>query len=221
MRIAKVRDGTPPPQRPVATVVVGGDAVARHAVARLLPDDGFAVDPASRPESPALIIVLLSIATEAERVGQLRAQVERHPDARLLAIMPVGATNTSLRRVLIAGATGIALDDDLERTLEPTAWATLAGLLALPMSLARHIAPRPLSHREKEILSLVMLGRTNREIAHALFLAESTVKTHLSSAFRKLDARSRSEAVTRLTDPEGGYAPAILEIPNATLAAAG
>jgi DNA-binding NarL/FixJ family response regulator len=221
MRIAKVRDGTPPPQRPVATAVVGGDAIARQAVARVLPEDDFLINTANPAESPALIIVLLSVATEAERVSQLRTHGERHPDARLLAIMPVAAPNSSLRRALIAGATGIALDDDLDRTLEPTAWATLAGQLAVPISLARQIAPRPLSHREKEILTLVTQGRTNREIARHLFLAESTVKTHLSSAFRKLDARSRAEAVTRLSDPESGYSNALLEIPNVPLAATG
>ena len=47
-----------------------------------------------------------------------------------------------------------------------------------------------------------MQGLTNREIAPQLYLAESTVKTHLSSAFRKLDARSRAEAVARIQDPE-------------------
>ena len=55
-----------------------------------------------------------------------------------------------------------------------------------------------------------MAGHTNREIADRLYSAESTVKTHLSSAFRKLDARSRSEAVSRIMDPESGYRATIL-----------
>ena len=57
-----------------------------------------------------------------------------------------------------------------------------------------------------------MLGFTNREIAQKLFLAESTVKTHLSSAFRKIDARSRSEAVARIQDPESGYGMGVLAV---------
>ena len=91
----------------------------------------------------------------------------------------------------------------------------LAGQLAVPVSLGRQIAPRPLSHREKQILSLVIRGCTNREIAHKLFLAESTVKTHLSSSFRKLDAGARSEAVERIMDPENGYGTVILELGDA------
>ena len=54
-------------------------------------------------------------------------------------------------------------------------------------------------------MGLVVLGYTNRQIADALFLAESTVKTHLSSAFGKLDARSRSEAAAVILDPEEGH----------------
>jgi DNA-binding NarL/FixJ family response regulator len=221
MRIANARHGTSPRLRPVATAVVGGDAPTRRLAAHLLADAGFSVDEPGPSFAPALILLLLTDATDAERVGEVRALVEAHPDARVLAIMPAGARNAPLRRVLLAGAAGIVLDDELELTLVPTARATLAGQLTVPAALGRQIAPRPLSHREKQILALVMLGRTNREIAHKLFLAESTVKTHLSSAFRKLDARSRSEAVTRVTDPESGYGATILEIANDSFAAAG
>jgi len=56
----------------------------------------------------------------------------------------------------------------------------------------------------------VVEGLTNREIAERLYLAESTIKTHLSSIFRKIDARSRAEAVSRVQDPESGYGLAIL-----------
>jgi DNA-binding NarL/FixJ family response regulator len=187
----------------------------------MLAEAGFIVQTDPRDRPPDLVLVLLTHATDAERVGELRAVAGLHPEARVLAVMPAGAPNASLRRVLLAGASGIVLDDDLERTFVPTARAVLAGQLTVPTALGRQIAPRPLSHREKQILALVMLGRTNREIADALYLAESTIKTHLSSAFRKLDARSRSEAVTRITDPESVYGPSILELANGPLAAAG
>jgi DNA-binding NarL/FixJ family response regulator len=193
----------------------------RRRIAELLTAAGFQADAEVPSAGPALVLLVLTEATEAERVGELRTLGESHPDACVLAIMPSAAANSSLRRVLLAGATGIVLEDDLDRALVPTARATLVGQLTVPTVLGRQIAPRPLSHREKQILALVMLGRTNREIAAKLFLAESTVKTHLSSAFRKLDARSRSEAVTRITDPENGYRSTIMEIMNDSLAAAG
>ena len=63
-----------------------------------------------------------------------------------------------------------------------------------------------------------MAGMTNREIAGKLFLAESTIKTHLASTFRKLDARSRAEAVARITDSESGYGTGILTVDEAVAA---
>jgi DNA-binding NarL/FixJ family response regulator len=197
--------------------VVGGVEVDRRHVARLLEEGGLAV--CSDPE-PGALIVLLSRANDFARVREIRAAAQAQPDARILAVMAPGASNAVLRRALLAGAQGIIFDSDVDRTLLPTARAMLAGQLAVPCALGRQIAPRPLSHREKEIVALVMLGCTNRQIADKLYLAESTVKTHLSSAFRKLDARSRSEAVARIQDPEGGYGAGILAISDGLRAVA-
>jgi DNA-binding NarL/FixJ family response regulator len=147
---------------------------------------------------------------EADRVRAIRAAAAAAPDRPLLVVMPAASSNASLRRALLAGAAGIVLDAEAERALAPTAAAVLAGQLTVPTGLGRQIAPRPLSHREKEIMALVARGLTNREIATRLFLSESTVKTHLSSAFRKLDARSRADAVARITDPESGYGLGVL-----------
>jgi LuxR family transcriptional regulator, maltose regulon positive regulatory protein len=55
----------------------------------------------------------------------------------------------------------------------------------------------PLSNREREVLALVAAGRSNREIAQELFVAQSTVKTHTNNIYRKLDARSRTQALAR------------------------
>ena len=84
----------------------------------------------------------------------------------------------------------------------------------MPRSLRRQLAPRALSYREKQILGLVVQGYTNRQIADKLIVAESTVKTHLSSAFGKLDTRSRSEAAALIVDPEEGFGLGILPIPD-------
>ena len=55
----------------------------------------------------------------------------------------------------------------------------------------------PLSERELEVLRLVADGLSNDEIGQKLFLAVSTVKGHNLRIFGKLQARNRSEAVTR------------------------
>ena len=154
-----------------------------------------------------MIVLEAAGATAIAEIGRL---TDGRPGVKVLAVMPDEASNAALRRALIAGAHGLVVASDVESALVATTHAMLVGQLTVPSALGRQIAPRPLSHREKEIIRLVVLGLTNREIAQRLFLSESTVKTHLSSAFRKLDARSRSEAVARITDPEAGYGMGIL-----------
>ncbi len=52
-----------------------------------------------------------------------------------------------------------------------------------------------LTQREKEVLSLLSTGRTNKEIAKTLFISEKTVKSHLNSIFRKLNVTGRLQAI--------------------------
>jgi LuxR family transcriptional regulator, maltose regulon positive regulatory protein len=55
----------------------------------------------------------------------------------------------------------------------------------------------PLSKRELEVLQLLALGQTNRQIAQQLVVAAGTVKAHTASIYRKLDAANRTQAVGR------------------------
>lgn len=60
-----------------------------------------------------------------------------------------------------------------------------------------HRATELLSERESEILRLVTLGMSNKEMAEQLFLSERTVKAHLTNIFNKLNVASRSEAIVK------------------------
>ena len=55
----------------------------------------------------------------------------------------------------------------------------------------------PLSPREREILSLLGTGSSNKEIADRLCLAEGTVKNHVTNILTKLDVRDRTQAALR------------------------
>ena len=54
-----------------------------------------------------------------------------------------------------------------------------------------------MSERELEVLALVAVGKSNRQIASELFIALSTVKTHVKNIYGKLNVRNRTQAVSQ------------------------
>ena len=73
----------------------------------------------------------------------------------------------------------------------------LKGLQEVARDFPSLDRPDPLSEREVEILGLMCGGYSNREIAEALFLAEGTVKNHISNILSKLGVRDRTRAVLK------------------------
>ena len=133
-------------------------------------------------------------------------------DSAVILITPA-IDRWEVRSALAAGASGVLHEDgELSRTLPCCIRAVLAGQVCVPARHGRQIAPPALSAREKQILGLVVMGYMNCQIAERLFLAESTVKSHLSSAFGKLGVRSRNEAVSLILDPERGLGTGILAL---------
>jgi DNA-binding NarL/FixJ family response regulator len=116
------------------------------------------------------------------------------------------------RRVVDAGVDGLVFAEQLGYALAPTVAAVLAGQTAIPRVLRAGLRRPSLSFREKQVLGMVVMGFTNSEIASRLFVAESTVKSHLSAAFRKLGVQSRNEAASLILDPQGSLGPGILAI---------
>ena len=93
--------------------------------------------------------------------------------------------------------------DQLEEALAPTVAAVFAGQMVVPRDMRDSVERPSLSTRERQILAMLVIGLTNQEIGAQMFLAESTVKSHLSSAYSKLGVRSRSEAVAVIIDRPG------------------
>jgi DNA-binding NarL/FixJ family response regulator len=189
--------------------LVADDATARARAAGILAGAGIV---AGDDADDRLLLMLLR-GDAAERIAAIRHAATVRDGGAIVATLPDDAGNDALRRALNAGASGIVLDGELERALAPSVRAVLAGQLAVPGQLRRQLAQRHLSHREKQVLSLVVSGCTNRQIADELFLSESTVKTHLSSAFGKIGARSRAEAAAVALDPDLGYDLALTMAP--------
>jgi DNA-binding NarL/FixJ family response regulator len=142
-----------------------------------------------------------------------RAAALKHRLAGAKVIVLAGDVSRDEARAAISqGADAVLLDDDVPGLVAPAVAAALGGLLVLSPALGPAVERPPLTPREKQVLALVVMGYTNREIADQLVLAESTVKSHLFSAFRRLGVRTRSEAVALITDPARGLGSGILSI---------
>jgi DNA-binding NarL/FixJ family response regulator len=203
----------------LSIAVLGDDDALREAAAALLGKSGFSV-PAEMREvgdfhahpvgsEPDCVVVL--DAENAASVAAIR-EVRREFPASAIVCVTESAARRSVFDKLDAGADGIVLLDTLERQLSSAVFAVCSGQLSLPGEFRTVFGKPRLSPREKQVLSMVVLGFTNREIANKLYLAESTIKSHLSSAFEKLGVRSRSEAVALILDSKNGLGTGILSI---------
>lgn len=108
---------------------------------------------------------------------------------------------------LQAGANGFLLKDvSLDKLLHAIETVAKGGYLIEPSVLKQMSEPKPVLSvgvsrnellSEREILSFMAGGFSNKEIANAVFLAEGTVKNHVSNILTKLDCRDRTQAVLK------------------------
>ena len=123
---------------------------------------------------------------------------KRNPDTRILILTSFG-TSEDLRRALTAGATGALVKDSAQTELVSAIRECAAGKKTISPSIARQLQcemPKTkLSPRQLEMLSYVAKGFNNAEIASMVGIGRDCVKAHLSAAFTRLGAASRSEAV--------------------------
>jgi DNA-binding NarL/FixJ family response regulator len=116
-------------------------------------------------------------------------------------------TDRDIMAALDAGATGYLLKDAPRDELFGAIRAAAAGESVLSPAVATRVVSRvrtsgseELSGRETDVLALVAKGRSNREIARALFVSEATVKTHLGHVYVKLGVNDRASAVATAYD---------------------
>jgi DNA-binding NarL/FixJ family response regulator len=201
-------------------VAIAGDQGTLRRMASALLGDGLTVvaqadSPDELPEDGAAgqpdAVAVYSDSSDSKRAAGVRVLRHRMPRAGIVLVAQ-SVSASAVRRVLEAGGDGLVQDAELERALPATVRAACAGQACVPRVLGEHLEKPALSYREKQILGMVVLGYTNAEIASRLYLAESTVKSHLSSAFAKLGVRSRNEAAALILDPDGRLGPGILTI---------
>jgi DNA-binding NarL/FixJ family response regulator len=136
---------------------------------------------ASHPQTQ--VVVLTTYSDDDSIIGALQAGA--------LGYLTKDATRAEIGRAVLAAAAGQAvLDPEVQQRL-------LSAAVRAPAapSGGQGEDEGDLTPRESEVLRLIATGRSNREIARALFVSEATVKTHINRIFAKTGSRDRTQAM--------------------------
>lgn len=203
----------------IRVIVADDQELVREGIAAILdaqPDIAVVGSAADGGEAIGLVhavqpdVALMDIRMpEIDGVEATRRLVEGGSATKVL-ILTTFATDANVVGALQAGASGFLLKDAPKSSLLAAVRAVAAGDAMLDSAVLDRLvrdhldrtpetAPLPglerLTPREREILSLVADGLSNEQIAKALFLSASTVKTHVARTLTKLEARDRIHLV--------------------------
>jgi two-component system, NarL family, response regulator len=154
-----------------------------------------------RELSPDIVVLDLRMPKKdgIEVVTELMAL---RPRPRII-VLTHSAKAEDLRRALAAGAKSYLLKGAEPEQVCDTIREVFAGKSSLPRDLAAKLvdsmAQPELSERELEILKQMARGKSNKEIGQALYISEYTVKNHVRSILKKLNAIGRTEAIAIAT----------------------
>ena len=169
---------------------------------------------ATRPDV-AILDVRLPDGSGIDVCRDVRSE---HPDVRCL-ILTGYDDDEAINAAVLAGASGYVIKDVRGSGLLDSLRAVAAGRSLIDPSLSKRVVERiserhqadprlaSLGAREREILSLIAEGLTNREIGERLALAEKTVKNYISGLLSKLGLQRRTQAAilhleSRLPPPD-------------------
>jgi DNA-binding NarL/FixJ family response regulator len=187
--------------------VIGEPANARR-MAEVLSRDGVTViSCAERANALAAVcsdhqphvVVLSWDGTSDDGLAAMRVITSAMPRTRIVVVMRE-YRRSAIRSALRAGADGAVVERDVALTLPVVVRAVWLGQASIPRALRVELGDQALSARERQVTDLVAEGMTNAAVAARLCLAESTVKSHLGSAFSKLGVHSREEAATLIRE---------------------
>jgi len=202
---------------PVRVLLVDDQALFREALSTLLEvrpeievvgEAGDGAEALGRAARTRPDVVLMDLRMPVlDGIAATRRLRTEQPDVKVLALTTFDG-DEEVFAALRAGAVGYLLKDVSGDRLVEAVLAAARGESVLQPSVAAKVVARvaslpeptvtppaiPLSERELEVLRHLAEGRSNREIARALFLTEGTVKNHVTSVLSKLGVRDRTQA---------------------------
>ncbi|MFB9171603.1 response regulator [Roseibium salinum] len=179
-------------------------------------EDALRITQAKQPD-----IVLLDISMPGGGLNAIEPILARHPTQKIL-VLTVSERTEDVTQALNAGAKGYVLkgvgsrelaeilrsvaagENYVSPTLSAQLLSSLSGRSGLP-AMSNPLAT--LTEREREILTLVAGGLSNKHVALRLDLQEKTVKHHMTRILAKLEVSNRTQAAMVLRDAmeDGGY----------------
>jgi DNA-binding NarL/FixJ family response regulator len=150
-------------------------------------------------EQPGVVLMDLRMP-EMEGIEAITALRRIMPNLRILVLTNYGSDEYIIRATQ-AGAMGYLLKNTPQEEIVKAVRAVHKNERYVPKDIAKRlfeaIGREEVSPRELEVLMLVAQGCTNKDVAQRLFISDKTVRNHVTSCLLKLQAKDRTEAVTR------------------------
>jgi DNA-binding NarL/FixJ family response regulator len=186
-----------------SVAVISDDEALAERVVASLEREGLRVRPLATGSGAELLdeldrrptLVVVRCPQDRRSLDRILRRAQRRAAGAILVLVIAEDDRVDLGLTLANGVDALVRDADLDVALGPAVRAAACGQCSAPAGLLRRTQPAALSLRERQVLGLALAGLSNGEIAERLYLAPSTVKTHISAAYRRLGVHSRREAM--------------------------